>query len=68
MSARELLIQALKLEPEDRFSIVEGLIQSLDAPNKHIDDLWAHEAEQRLLAYREGKLGGIAIEDVFKED
>ncbi|MBZ0257397.1 addiction module protein [bacterium] len=68
MSARELLEKALKLEPEERFSIVEGLIQSLDNPDKNIDELWAQEAESRLQAYREGRLGGIAMEDVFEED
>lgn len=68
MSARELLEKALKLEPEERFSIVEGLIQSLDNPDKNIDELWAQEAESRLQAYREGRLGAIAMEDVFEED
>ncbi|NTU42124.1 MAG: addiction module protein [Nitrospirales bacterium] len=59
MSTKELLEEALKLKPEDRFALVEGLIRSLDEPDKNIDAIWAEEAERRLKAYREGKIKGI---------
>ena len=68
MITKELLEQALKLKPEDRFTLVEGLIRSLDEPDKKLDDIWAEEAEKRLKAYREGKLEGIPMEDIFKEE
>ncbi|HGG58507.1 MAG TPA: addiction module protein [Gammaproteobacteria bacterium] len=67
MSAKQILEQALKLPPEDRFSVVEGLIKSLDAPDKSLDQIWAEEAEERLKAYREGRLEGIALEKIFEE-
>ncbi len=65
MSTKEILEQALKLKPEERFAIVEGLIKSLDEPDKQLDDIWAEEAEQRLKAYKEGRLEGIPMEDIF---
>ena len=68
MITKELLEQALKPKPEDRFTLVEGLIRSLDEPDKKLDDIWAEEAEKRLKAYREGKLEGIPMEDIFKEE
>lgn len=68
MITKELLEEALKLKPEDRFTLVEGLIRSLDEPDKKLDDIWAKEAEKRLKAYREGKLEGIPMEDIFKEE
>jgi putative addiction module component (TIGR02574 family) len=68
MSTKELLEQALKLKPEERFTLVEGLIKSLDEPDKELDDIWAKEAEGRLEAYREGRLEGIPMEDIFKEE
>ena len=68
MITKELLEQALKLKPEDRFTLVEGLIRSLDEPDKKLDDIWAEEAEKRLKAYREGKLEGIPMEDIFREE
>ena len=67
MSTKEILEQALKLKPEKRFTLVEGLIRSLDEPDKKLDDIWAEEAEKRLRAYREGRLEGIPMEEIFKE-
>jgi hypothetical protein len=48
---KEILEQALKLKPEERFMIVEGLLNSLDEPDRKLDDIWAEEAEKRLKAY-----------------
>lgn len=67
MITKKILEQALKLKPEDRFALVEGLIRSLDEPDKKLDDLWAEEAEKRLKAYRSGKLEGIPMEKIFEE-
>ncbi len=66
MSTKELIEEALKLKPEERFTLVEGLIKSLDEPDKNLDDIWAEEAEKRLKAYRAGKLQGVSMEDIFK--
>lgn len=65
MVARELLEEALKLKPEDRFVLVEGLLKSLDEPDRVLDDVWIDEAEKRLRAYREGRLDAVPMEDVF---
>jgi len=68
MGSKEILKQALQLKPEERFTVVEGLLKSLDEPDKKLDDIWAEEAEKRLKAYREGRLEGIPMEDIFKEE
>ena len=68
MSSKEVLEQALKLKPEEKFMIVEGLIKSLDEPDSSLDAIWADEAEKRLKAYRAGKVEGIPMEDIFKEE
>lgn len=65
MSTRQILEKALRLKPEERFAIIEGLIRSLDEPDKEIDAIWAEEAEERLKAYREGRLEGISIDELF---
>ena len=67
MSSKEILEQAMMLKAEERFMIVEGLLKSLDEPDQKIDEIWAEEAEKRLKAYREGKLEGIPMEDVFRD-
>jgi putative addiction module component (TIGR02574 family) len=68
MSTKELLAEAMKLKPEERFALVESLIKSLDEPDKQLDEIWAEEAERRLKAYREGKLEGIPMEEIFKDE
>jgi putative addiction module component (TIGR02574 family) len=66
MHAKELLDEATKLKPQDRFKLVESLIKSLDEPHKNLDEIWAEETEARLNAYREGRLQGVPMEEVFK--
>lgn len=58
----------MRLKPEERFRVVEGLLKSLDEPDRRLDEIWVEEAEKRLEAYREGRLEGIPMETVFKEE
>ncbi|MBU1411130.1 addiction module protein [Myxococcota bacterium] len=67
MSGKEILEQALKLKPDERFSVIEALLKSLDTPDASLDSLWADEAEKRLHAYRAGNLAGIPFDEVFAE-
>jgi putative addiction module component (TIGR02574 family) len=66
MTLEELLKEALKLKPQDRLAVVDGILRSLDQPDASIDTIWAEEAERRLNAYRAGKLPGILMEDTFR--
>jgi putative addiction module component (TIGR02574 family) len=68
MNTKALLDEAMKLRPEERLTLVKGLIQSLDEPDKRLDEIWAEEAEKRLKAYREGKLAEIPMEEIFQEE
>jgi len=68
MSSKEILEQALKLKADERFIVVEGLLKSLDEPDLSLDVIWAEEAERRLRAYRAGKLEGVPMEDIFREE
>ncbi len=68
MSSKEILKQALRLQPDERFMVVEGLIKSLDEPDESLDAIWAEEAEKRLNAYRAGNLEGTPMEEIFKEE
>ncbi len=66
METKEILERALKLRPEERFAVVEGILKSLDEPDATLDAIWAEEAERRIKAYRDGRLEGIPMEEVFK--
>ena len=68
MTIKDVLEQALKLKPDERFTVVEGIIKSLDEPDTSLDEIWAEEAEKRLKAYRAGNLEGIPMEEIFKEE
>lgn len=68
MSSKDVLEKALKLKPDERFMVVEGLIKSLDEPDSSLDTIWAEEAEKRLKAYRSGNLEGIPMEEIFKDE
>jgi putative addiction module component (TIGR02574 family) len=67
-SSESLLKKALLLKPQDRFLLIDGLIRSLDEPDKKIDEIWSAEAEKRLKAHREGKTRGVTFKDVFGEE
>lgn len=67
MSGKDILKQALELKSEERFLVIEGLLRSLDEPDKEIDEIWVKEAEKRLKAYKEGRLEGIPMEEIFKD-
>jgi putative addiction module component (TIGR02574 family) len=63
-----LLQKALSLKPQDKFILIEGLINSLDEPDKEVDTVWIEEASRRLKTHREGKTVGISFDQVFHEE
>lgn len=64
MGTRELIEQALKLDPSERLELIDRVLHSLDQPDPAIDRMWIEEAERRLTDYRAGKVRGIPGEDV----
>jgi len=66
-TAKDILKEAIRLEPTEKVKLVDQLITSLDKPDKELDKLWAEEAESRLDAYKQGKLKAISLEDVLSK-
>ncbi len=66
MSGQDVLKEALKLMPDEQFILVEGLIESLDNPDRSLGKVWVEEAEKRLEAYRAGCLKAVPVDEVFK--
>lgn len=56
---------ARKLAPLERLELVDAILNSLDEPDKEIDQLWSQEAEERLAAYRRGELKAIPLNEVM---
>ena len=67
MGALDLLREALRLAPHDRFLLIDGLMKSLDVPDTEVDAVWAEEAEKRLAACRDGRMDVIPMEDVLDQ-
>ncbi len=65
MGKQEIMAQALKLDPAERFDLVDQILHSLDKPDPEIDRIWIEEAQRRLAAYREGKVKGVPAEEIL---
>jgi putative addiction module component (TIGR02574 family) len=65
MSLNEIIDEALTLKPQDRYLIIENLVQSLNQPNLEIDKLWIEESSKRVKALKDGSLKTVSYEDVF---
>lgn len=67
-TAEALSAQAAQLPPAERMQVVERILDSLDSldqPDAALDTLWAHEASDRLAAYRRGEIKAVALSDVI---
>jgi len=65
MSLNEIINEALSLKPQERYMIIENLVQSLNQPNSEIDKLWIEESTKRVQALKDGRLKTVSYGDVF---
>ena len=65
MSLNDIINEALTLKPQERYLIIENLVQSLNQPNPEIDKLWIEESMKRVEAIKQGTLKTVSYEDVF---
>ncbi|MCX5644736.1 MAG: addiction module protein [Phycisphaerae bacterium] len=66
--SEQVLREALDLPPTDRAELVEQILASFEFPaRKDIDAAWAREAEDRLDALEQGKIGVSPASEVFRE-
>ena len=62
----ELVRQGRQLAPADRERLVEGLLESLNAPAvEALDASWEQEIERRLAEYDSGTVQAIDADVVF---
>jgi putative addiction module component (TIGR02574 family) len=62
---KELTEQASLLPPIERAELVEGILQSLDATDPSLDQIWAEEAKDRMAAYRRGELEALDFDETL---
>ena len=65
MGQLEIIEEALRLAPQERFIIIDTLLKSLDKPDSEIEKIWDQEVEQRVQHYKKNKSETIPFEKVF---
>ncbi len=65
MAKNEIFEQALHLETNDRFLLIEELLRSLDKPDENINKIWEEEANKRVDSYKKGNLETVSEKDFF---
>ena len=64
---QQILKDALKLPSKERANLVDDLISSLGQPDEQIDNLWRRKVEDRINAYRTGKIRSFTLEEVLSK-
>lgn len=67
ISKDELISEAVSLPVDIRLQLVERLLESLNPSHKDIDELWANEAERRVLEIEKGEVKTISGNEVFQK-
>lgn len=63
---KEILKEAITLNPSQKAELIDNLLSSLDSPDREIDELWAKEVEDRIDAYERGEIKTVTLEKVLK--
>ncbi len=66
-NAQEILKEVLTLPLKDRATLVDDILASLDRPDEQIDRLWRKEIDDRIAAYRAGKIRAVPLEEVLSK-
>lgn len=66
-NSQQLTDEAMALPPEERASLAEKLLESLDEEDqKRIDAAWVAEAQRRIQALDSGQMGTVAADEAFR--
>jgi len=63
-SLKSIVNQLLGLSAQERATVAEQLLLSLQSPDEGMDALWAEEAEARIDAYERGELEAVSVNEV----
>lgn len=66
-NSQQLTDEAMALPPEERASLAEKLLESLDEEDQErIDAAWVAEAQRRIQALDSGQMGTVPADEVFR--
>ena len=67
MSINDLIAQAHKLKPAEKYILIETLIQDLNHIDQSIEKEWIEESNRRLELYKKGELKTVSLDEVFND-
>jgi putative addiction module component (TIGR02574 family) len=62
---KDIIEEAKQLPVDDRVTVVDSLLQTLNVPNPEIDKAWAEVAEARLAELRSGRVKPVPGDQVL---
>lgn len=65
MNTRQIIDEVNSLPTEERATVVDTLLRSLNPPESEIDKRWLTIAQQRLIELRSGNVPSVDGEEVF---
>ena len=64
---QKLIEEIMDLSPSKKAKIINKLLNSLDKPDKEIEEKWKKEVEDRIDAYENGKIKSVSLEQVLQK-
>lgn len=65
MNTKELITEIISLPVNDRVTVVDSILKSLNPPESEIDKKWIAIAKRRLSELQSGKIKAVPGEEVF---
>ena len=66
IATRQLLDQAIALDPTERARLVEAILDSYSPAVASVEAGWQDETDRRVQAWKAGKLEDESVDDVLK--
>jgi putative addiction module component (TIGR02574 family) len=63
----KILVDVLALNSHEKIQLVEKILSSLHPTNKGVAAVWEEEAEERLVAFSEGRVPTVDVQDVLQK-
>ena len=67
LGVKDIIKEAELLPVEERTTLINSLLQTLNPPEPKVDRKWAKLAKQRLEELRSGRVSAIPGDQVFEE-
>ncbi|NOY77541.1 MAG: addiction module protein [Calditrichaeota bacterium] len=62
---KSILEEVLKMPPDERITLAEIILQSINREESEIRQVWIQEVNDRIKAYRDGRATVIDFEDQY---